>query len=192
MRIIAGAFKGRRLLGPVGKAVTRPITGAARKSVFDILAGRLDDAVVLDLYCGTGTLGLEALSRGAARCCFAERDRAAISSLRRNISAVGAEDRSEIWAGDIPSRLAEWLAGLNNDVNIAFVDPPYAESQRWDWAKVEQGVFRPLAARLAGNGLVVLRTEGRLAVPDELGRLRVLKSRKYGGMLVTMYGRADR
>ena len=85
MRILAGEYKGRKLLPPPGRAQTRPITGSVKKSLFDMLGVRLVDAIVVDLYCGTGTIGLEALSRGAARCYFAERDRAVLERLRRNI-----------------------------------------------------------------------------------------------------------
>jgi len=187
MRILVGEFKGRKLLGPPGKDVTRPITGRAKKSLFDALGAGLMDATVLDLYCGTGTLGLEALSRGAARCFFAERDRAALVKLRRNIEALGACHRCEIWPGDVLERLQQLLSAMDGPVGVAFVDPPYAHARRWDWSAVQARLFEPLAARLAADGLVVLRTPKALKVPEQLGALAIWRSRRYGDMAVTMY-----
>ena len=189
MHILAGEFKGRKLLGPPGRSITRPLTGNVKKSLFDTLAPQLDEAVVLDLYCGTGTMGLEALSRGARRCCFAERDRAVVQRLRRNIEAVSAEDCSVIWAGDVGRRLRSWLGQLGERADIVFLDPPYADARRWDWTHVERAIFAPLAAALTDDGLVILRTPDKLEVPQALGGLGVRRSRKYGGMIVTLYGR---
>ena len=112
MRIIAGQYKGREILSPVGRETTRPITGLVRKSLFGMLGEDLTGQTVLDLYCGTGTLGLEALSRGAEHCWFADRDRSALHLLRRNLELLGAGDRGTIWPGDVVSRLAGWVGGL--------------------------------------------------------------------------------
>ena len=73
-------------------------------------------------------------------------------------------------------------------MDLAFVDPPYALSRRWDWCEATTGLFGPLAARLAPDGLVVLRTPHRVDLPDTLGPLEVRRSRKYGEMVVTIYG----
>ncbi len=187
MRILAGEFKGRVLLAPPTVAATRPITSAAKKSLFDILGAVLAEAeVVVDLYCGTGTLGLEALSRGARRCCFADRDRRVLQRLRRNIQTLGAQDRCTIWSGDIPVRLAGWLETLPGPVDVAFVDPPYVASRRWSWPRITDSLFDPLAARLAGGGLVVLRLPAELAVPQRLGVLGVRRLKRYGDMAVAL------
>ena len=113
MRIEAGQYKGRKILGRPKEATARPITGRVRRSVFGTLGERLIAAAVADLYCGTGTLGLEALSRGASRCWFAERDRATLQRLRRNIEDLGAGEVATVWAGDVTRRLgAGRTAGL--------------------------------------------------------------------------------
>ena len=182
MRIISGEFKGFTLLGPKGKHTTRPITGAAKKSLFDILAPSLPDAVVLDLFSGTGTIGLEALSRGAATCCFAERDRSALARLRRNIETVGAAERSIVWTGDIFARLARRLAHLGKAVDVAFVDPPYALSSSWPWQEVTERIFAPLADVLADDGTVVLRTDGSTDVPERIATLALERIKRYGDM----------
>ena len=152
----------------------------------DQLAHRLGDAVVLDLYCGTGTLGLEALSRGAGQCCFAEKDRAVVQRLRRNIDTLGVADRCVVWQGDVTARLAGWLNALDAAVDVAFVDPPYADSRRWDWPRVEQALFTPLAERLAGDGIVALRTPAGLALPEVFERLHVRRTRRYSDMVVSL------
>jgi len=191
MRILAGAFKGRKLLPPPGTNITRPITGGAKKSLFDMLADLPVGRTALDLYCGTGTLGLEALSRGAARCFFADRDPAALDRLRRNIEAVAAAGRCTVWRGDVAKHLATWLQDVNDRVAVAFVDPPFAEVRRWDWAETARLVFDPLAEGLATDGLVVIRTPARLELPDPLGSLEIRRAKRYGGMMITMYGLTD-
>jgi 16S rRNA (guanine(966)-N(2))-methyltransferase RsmD len=118
VRIIAGEFRGRRLLPPAD-AATRPITDRAKQSLFDVLAPRLDEASVADVFAGTGSMGLESLSRGATSCVFYERHRPALERLRRNIDAVGVAERCKIETGDI-YRMCDVPA-----VDVAFLDPPY-------------------------------------------------------------------
>ena len=179
------------MLPPPPQAQTRPITGRAKKSLFDTLGPYLDEAVVLDLYSGTGTMGIEALSRGAARCIFAEKDRNVVARLRRNIEACGAGDASDIWCGDIRMTLRPRLARLDRKFDIAFVDPPYADARRWDWAKAEANIFAPLADKLADDGLVVLRTPKGLEVPATVAGLTEMRTKKYGSMIITLLGRRD-
>ena len=95
MRVVSGQLRGRRLVSPEGRD-TRPTTEKVREAVFNALGSLdlVDDAEVIDLYAGTGALGLEALSRGAARCTFVENDRAALEALRHNIDHLGVADRS--------------------------------------------------------------------------------------------------
>ena len=190
MRIIAGEFKGRRLLSPSADSGARPITGSVKKSLFGMLADLLPGATVVDLYCATGTLGLEALSRGARRCFFADREARLLERLRRNIAAVAAGDRCEIWRGDIERILAGRLKGLDEAVTLAFVDPPYARTRRWDWRQAGERLFQPLAGKLADDGLVVLRSPAGREAPGPLGGLEIRRVRRYGDMIVTMYGRA--
>ncbi len=187
MRIIAGAFKGRNLLAPLGKDVTRPITGSVKKSLFGMLGEDLSAQVVADLYCGTGTLGIEALSRGADRCYFAERDAVALERLRRNLQDVGAQGRSVVWRGDIESQLAGWLAEVNEPLDIAFVDPPYATARAWNWAAAVDSIFAPLAAKLAGDGVAVLRCDDEADVPETLGALGLAREKRYGNMVVRFF-----
>jgi len=180
------------LLGPVSGEITRPITGLARKSVFGTLGAALEGAAVADLYCGTGTLGLEALSRGAATCWFAERDRQTLERLRRNIQLLGVAERAVVWAGDVTRRLAAWLAELPGPLHVVFVDPPFEQARSWPWRQIESSVFGPLAGRLAADGLVLLRTDRRTPAPDQIGPLTVRRSKEYGKMIVRFYGLTGR
>jgi len=189
MRILAGIYKGKSLLSPPGQSITRPITGHVKKSLFGMLGEDLTGYRVLDLYCGTGTLGLEALSRGAEACCFAELDRRVVERLKRNIQDVGAQARSTIWVGDVAARLTHWLAGLQWKADLAFVDPPYAQARLWDWQRMTDAVFAPLAGGMAEGGIVTLRVPAEVAIPEKLGPLKLLRHRLYGDMALGLLGR---
>ena len=122
MRIIAGAWRGRTLAAPAGEA-TRPTADRTRETLFSMLASRLgsfEGLAVGDLFAGSGALGLEALSRGAARCLFAEQDPAALRVLRQNIARFGAQQNCEVRAG---SALA--LGPARASLDLLLMDPPY-------------------------------------------------------------------
>ncbi len=188
MRIIAGKFKGRKLLRPPGASSTRPITSIAKKSLFDMLAGVLEEATVMDLYCGTGTLGLEALSRGARQCVFADRDPKVLDRLKRNIANVGTADQCTIWKGDVSRDLRKWLEKWPGCIDLAFVDPPYTQSEQWNFSDQEERIFKPIAERLAPDGIVVLRTSPKLKPRENLSSLTIRRTKRYGGTLVNIYG----
>ena len=118
--MVAGELGGRRLVAPDGTS-TRPTTDRVREAVFNSLgsAGVLDGAIVADLFAGSGAIGIEALSRGAARCVFVERDRTALRALDDNLDALDLRDRSRVVAAD-----AATVAGTI-DADIVFADPPY-------------------------------------------------------------------
>jgi len=188
MRILAGTHKGRKLLSPPGRSRTRPITGAVKKSLFGMLGDRVRGAAVVDLYCGTGTLGLEALSRGARACWFVERSGEVLRRLRRNIEALGLADCCTVWPGSVTVALARRLGELTGGVDLAFVDPPYAAARRWSWPGAVDTIFSPLARRLAPGGVVVLRLPRQVEPPEVLGELAVQRLRRYGEMVLALLG----
>jgi 16S rRNA (guanine(966)-N(2))-methyltransferase RsmD len=189
MQILAGLYRGRRLLSPPRGSDTRPITGLVKKSLFGMIGPRLPGATVLDLYCGTGTLGLEALSQGAGKCFFAERDKRVLARLSQNIQTLGVADRCVIWAGDIASGLANRLDQLDLRADVAFIDPPFEVARQWSWEEVGRTIFAPVARRLSSAGVVALRLPRRVQAPHEIGPLRTWKSRDYGDMsLVLLVG----
>lgn len=154
MRVIAGEAKGRRLVAPRG-ATTRPATDRVRESIFGTLGSRCEGARALDLFAGSGALGVEALSRGAASATFVERDAAAVEAIRRNLATTGFGDRATIVRGDASAVLRV----TTERYELVFVDPPYAD--------VELLVLLlagPDLRRVAG-GLVVVRVQRRHAPP---------------------------
>ena len=163
------------------------MTGFAKKSLFGMLATRMGDAFVLDLYSGTGTLGFEAISNGAGRVCFAEFNRRVIERLQRNIDDLKVADLCRVWAGDVERKLAGWLEGLDEPVDIAFLDPPYPAARKWDFTRMIRKLFEPLANALAPEGLVVLRLPGNVTPPETLGPLTRQRLRTYGDMHIAFY-----
>ena len=179
MRIIGGIARGRKLLtprkGPDGRTI-RPTSARAREAVFNIIGSEVRGATVLDLFAGTGAMGLEALSRGAATAVFVDNNSAAVRLLGRNIDHCGFTDRATVVRRD----LARPLIFLREFVQAAgfsliFIDPPY----RHDFGGM---ILDPLgrAEILAGSGLVIYEhaAEGRL--PGETGNLQLVDQRQYG------------
>jgi 16S rRNA (guanine966-N2)-methyltransferase len=122
LRVVAGSFKGRRLAAPRGTC-TRPTADRVREALFSML-GDVEDARVLDLYAGSGALGIEALSRGASVAVFVERDARAVAAIERNLAAVGAE--AQVMRQDVP----RFLAGAEGPFDLVFCDPPYDSASR--------------------------------------------------------------
>lgn len=123
MRIIAGEFRHRKLFSPPESAPTRPIPDRVKESLFGILRGHVPGATILDAFAGTGSIGLEALSRGAERVVFVEKHREMARILERNIDTLGVKDRTEIFIGDALGAGA--LARCPRPLTLAFFDPPY-------------------------------------------------------------------
>ena len=181
MRIIAGEFRSRIILPPATDA-TRPITDRAKQSLFDVLAPLLEGARVYDCFAGTGSMGLECLSRGADHATFFEADRSAIKLLNRNIAALGVQKRCSVVSGDLfawftPARPAERKPG------IIFLDPPY-RMVREDHASLGRLLHHFAAHHLAGEGIVVFRHDAKDAMNIEPLILR--DRRAYGGMVIEL------
>lgn len=172
MRVVAGEFRGRRLVSPSGRAV-RPTKDGVREAIFGMLQsmGALQGATTLDLFAGTGALGIEALSRGAAEVTFVERDGAALRILRGNLDRLGiGEPRARVVAAEVMGWL-ERAASQRPPVDLALCDPPYSFS-RW----------QELLDRLPAQ-LVMVESDSELPTVD--GWL-VRNTRRYGGTLVCL------
>ena len=185
MRIIAGEFRSRTILAPKTEA-TRPITDRAKQSLFDILSPMIEGARVYDCFAGTGSMGLECLSRGATNATFFEADRSAIGLLNKNIDALGVRKRSEVVSGD----LFRWFSAAESPQHkaaIIFLDPPYRMVR--ENAASLGGLLRHFAAsHLADDGVVVFRHDANDAMPVE--PFVVSDHREYGGMAIDLLGRA--
>ena len=184
MRIIAGAAKGRRLRSPSGLG-TRPMTERVREAVFSSIAPTVPGAAVLDLYAGTGSLGLEALSRGADRAVFVERDRAALRALRTNVEAMNLG--GEVVAGDVAAYLASARADDpptgHGRFSLAFVDPPYGLGEE----RLEMNLAAAARLLIPGGVLVLHRRQGE-SRPETPG-LELTRSRAYGTARIRSYRR---
>lgn len=179
MRVIAGSAKGRTLSSTRG-ATTRPTSDRVRGAIFDMLdAAGADYASVVDLYAGSGALGIEALSRGEGVCVFVERDRRACDVLRRNLEATNLASRASIIATPVDRA----IVSLGGPYTLVFADPPYAD----DEAMTAIVTFME-AGVLTDHGLFVLEHSKRRAVPDTLGELTTLRERRYGDTVVSIYG----
>jgi 16S rRNA (guanine966-N2)-methyltransferase len=173
VRVIGGDLRGRRLSAPPGSSV-RPTSDRVREAIFDILfsQGGVEGAQVVDLFAGTGALGIEAVSRGAASVTFVERDPGALAAIRANLASVGlgAAERD----GDVTVVRADaesWVASTASRYDLALVDPPY-RFEGWP----------DLVAQLPAD-LAVLESGAEIAAP---GGWVVIKSRRYGGTIVTV------
>lgn len=181
MRIIAGRFGGRRLVAPKGRA-TRPTSDRVREAIFSAL-GELGGARVLDLYAGTGALGIEALSRGAERAVFVESARPALAALRENLGALGLGSDARVLATSV-ARAAGELAG-EGPFDVVFLDPPYADLAD---ATAALAALVGREGLLRGGADVVLEHASRDPAPTVPG-LEQVASRVYGDTAVTRFVR---
>ncbi len=175
MRIIAGTHRGRRIAAPKGEQ-TRPTGDRVREALFN-LVGPVDDASVLDLFAGSGALGLEALSRGARRCVFAETDAAACRVIRQNLESLGITGALVLQRDAVSVLREERSGGRRHD--LVLLDPPYG---RW-------GSLEPLLAALLPNvvaaaGIVVVETDAQVepSLPLDL-----VTTRRYGSARLTLF-----
>ena len=176
VRIVGGNLGGRVLRAPAG-AATRPTSEKVREAVFAIL-GSVADAHVLDLFAGTGALGIEALSRGAGHVTFVDSARPAIAAIRGNLRALGVEDRATVIAGDAVTAARQPPAA---PWQLVFVDPPY----RSDLAV--RAVTALPEAHLAPGAVIVIEHDRHNAPPDPLGSLLRTDQRRYGDTLISFF-----
>ena len=179
MRIIAGDFKGRRLETPENYDI-RPTTDKVKEALFSIISPYIYDGIFVDLFSGTGNLGLEALSRGATKCYFGDNSRLSISIIRRNIEHCGAMDRAVVYGGDYVSTLQR----IRDKVDVFLLDPPY-----------EAGYYEICLEKikeldlLAEDGIIVAEHRAVLLLPEEVHGFVKTKERKYGNIILSIYER---
>lgn len=182
MRIIAGEFRGRRLLDPADRS-TRPITDRVKQRIFDVLGDRLTGAMVFDVFAGTGSFGLESLSRGAQSVVFFERHRPAVARLRLNIESLGGvADRCRVVTQDV----FRWAASSGAEAahaDVIFFDPPYPFVQ--DRPRALAQLLEDFSGQLNNEGRIVFRipVSSTFAAP-----LPVRDERKWGSMRVQFLG----
>ncbi|MFB0551937.1 MAG: 16S rRNA (guanine(966)-N(2))-methyltransferase RsmD [Phycisphaerae bacterium] len=186
MRIIAGAKRGMKLLSPKS-GTSRPITDRVKESLFSVLYkyGLPDGAIAADLFCGVGSLGLEALSRGAEFVTFVEQDAKIISVLNKNIEKAGFVKESKV----IRANAFKIGASLNSDrqkYGLVFVDPPYAVTKDVQIGSPLSGLLDLLGEQVDGEGIVVVRIGQKVSLLEQYGEFKVIERRRWGTMVVNI------
>jgi 16S rRNA (guanine966-N2)-methyltransferase len=181
MRIIAGQRRGHKFDGPRDQ-VTRPTSDMVRESVFNILGEAVEGMLVIDLFAGTGALGLEALSRGAERAIFIERNRENAALIRRNIATLRYEDRASVIVADAYRWAKSFVSGEAEPV-VVFIDPPYAdyEDHPERIGKMIEGLVRTLP-----DGSIISSESSRKTDSEILPDLDRWDIRRYGGTQIAI------
>ncbi len=175
MRVVAGRWGGRRLTSPKG-AETRPTSDRVREALFSILGARVEGARVLDLFAGSGALGIEALSRGAAEAVFVDAAPAAVRAVRVNLDGLGAD--AEVHCGDA-LRFLRAALGKARHYDLVLLDPPYRLA-----ARLGRELSETLPAVLAPSALVISESDHRAPLPLDLP---LRDERRYGDTLIRIH-----
>ena len=180
MRVVSGEAKGRRLKTPGGDRI-RPTADRVKESLFEIIGERIRDARVLDLFAGTGNLGIEALSRGARSVLFVDADRAAIRLIGQNLTLTRLDDRAETWRSDARAALGK-LAGSGRCFDIVLLDPPYGTGY-------EEPVLRRLSRSeiLPPGSLTVIEHDRRIDLAERIDSLERFDQRRFGDTMLSFY-----
>lgn len=175
MRIIAGTRRGKKLLALEGEQV-RPTTNMVKESLFNILQFGIEGRRFLDLFAGSGQIGLEALSRGAREAVFVDSSRDSVRVIEKNVQAAGFADRAKI----APLSFDSFLQGERGAFDIAFIDPPYQ-------AGLLQRALELAAGKMAPGGVIVCEHGSREEPPEEAGAFVKRKTYRYGKTSLTAY-----
>ena len=178
MRVISGISKGRRLVAPKNQAV-RPTSDRVKESIFNILGDGVAGKAVLDLFAGTGNLGIEALSRGAKKALFVEKGRQALRLIQKNLSQLGMKGRSEILPRDV-SRAIGILERRGEPFDLILMDPPY-----------EKGLIQETLSKLYSHriyhkdSILVIEHDRREPIPEVVDGWTLSRQRKIGNTLIS-------
>ena len=175
MRVITGTAKGRRLETLAGDA-TRPTVERVKEGVFSAIAFEVQGRRVLDLFAGSGQMGIEALSRGAASCLFVDSSREAVAVITRNLRATALADRATVLCDQAPSVLAR----RTEIFDLVFLDPPYADG-------VLPACLDALQDRVAVGGAVLCESDRSCELPEQVGGFTLQRTYRYGRVVVRLY-----
>jgi 16S rRNA (guanine(966)-N(2))-methyltransferase RsmD len=184
MRIIAGTLRSRPLQAPSGLA-TRPTSDRLRETLFNVLAPRIQGSAFLDLYAGSGAVGIEALSRGAASVFFVERAPAALAVLRGNMAKLGIAAEFRIHAGSVGTILRRMKPDAGAAFDLVFLDPPYDAAK--DYAATLGALGGELAALLAPGALVIAEHRRKERLEDKYGALERTRLLEQGDAALSFY-----
>jgi len=186
MRIIAGSKKGMKLLSPQTQS-SRPITDRVKESLFSVLY-KYDlpgGAIVADVFSGVGSMGLEALSRGAEFVTFVEKDPGIIAILNKNIERAGFYKASKVIRANAFKVGAAVGSGVEK-YGLVFVDPPYAASMDVQPDSPLGGLLELLGEQVAADGIIIVRTSGDVTLSEQYGQFQIVERRQWGTMAVNI------
>ncbi|MDD4565178.1 MAG: 16S rRNA (guanine(966)-N(2))-methyltransferase RsmD [Eubacteriales bacterium] len=181
MRIIAGEFKGRRLNVPKGHKI-RPTSDKVKEAIFSMISANIAEAVVIDLFSGTGNLGLESLSRGAKRCYFVDKSRDSMKFILQNIARCKQEEKAITIIGDFENAIKK----IPEKSDIIFLDPPYNAGFLADCI-----CFISELSLLSKGGVIVAEHEAGEPLPDMTSGYIRIKEKKYGTIAISIYSTYD-
>jgi 16S rRNA (guanine966-N2)-methyltransferase len=188
MRIIAGRFGSRRLAGPAGEA-TRPTSDRLRETLFNVLSPRIEGAAFLDLYAGSGAVGIEALSRGAACAVFVERSPTALKALRRNLAQLRLTQGVRIQPGQVAAFLRRASGEAAAAFDLIFLDPPYDSED--EYAATLGLLGGATAGLVAAGGLVIAEHRRKVKLEPAYGVLRRVRLLEQGDSGLSFYAKAE-
>lgn len=177
MRVITGSARGRKLDTPKGSG-TRPTAARVKEAIFSMLQFELEGARVIDLFAGSGQMGIEALSRGARFCAFVDADKESVDCIRRNLAHTRLGEHARIFAAEASA----WLSGQKGPFDIAFLDPPYQKG-------VMEAVLPQVAALIAPGGAIICEAASNEALPEQAGDVPLYRAYRYGKTRITVYRR---
>jgi 16S rRNA (guanine966-N2)-methyltransferase len=183
MRVIAGIYRSRPLRAPQGLD-TRPTSDRLRETLFNVVAPLIEGAVFLDLYAGSGAVGIEALSRGAREVIFVENSEAALKAIRANLANLGIKGGYALEARSVSAAIKR-LAASARAANIVFLDPPYLEAAAYETTLGLLGGECP--SLLAPNGIVIAEHTKKMDMAERLGRLTRYRLLKQGDAALSFY-----
>lgn len=179
MRVITGSARGKRLKTLDGTDV-RPTSDKVKEAIFSIIQFELGGASVLDLFSGSGQLGIEALSRGASHCVFVDKSRASVNITKENISSCGFENCSRVVNMDS----IDYLRAAKSGIDIAFLDPPYEHG-------LVEKALPLLEPKLSDTATVICEHESGLELPNEVGKLKKYRTYSYGKLITLTTYKAE-
>lgn len=180
MRVISGIAKGHRLKAVPGRG-TRPTSDRVKEAIFSMVGPYFDNEVVLDLFAGTGSLGIEALSRGCKKAVFVDRKRESIATIRNNLDSTGLAEAAECYQMTA-DRAIKWLQKQRMSFNLLFIDPPYRlkEMDELLLAMVQGGIVR-------SGATIVLEHDKEHEYPEQVQALSLTKQAVYGNTALSLY-----
>lgn len=178
MRVIAGEYKGRKLESPAAEERVRPTSDKVKEAVFSMISNNIYGRVFADIFAGTGGIGIEALSRGAARCYFGDKSRESIALIKRNLQTCGIHSEGIV----MPGSFERVIAKIEEKVDVFYLDPPFSKDQLLPCINkiVEED-------KLAEDGMIICEHDKHDELPDEAAGLIKTKEKKYGRIKVTVY-----